>query len=146
MRFLIVGAGALGSYFGARLLAAGRDVTFLLRPRRAAQLAQTGLVVRSPRGDLQLPAPPHVLAGQITVPFDVVLLSCRAHDLESTMDAVAPAVGPASPRLAHVYLVGRRARRNQRLHPLPEHIGYDPRLDTFHQISIQRRANCGSDR
>lgn len=93
MRFLIVGAGALGGYFGARLLAAGCDVTFLLRPRRVAQLAQTGLVVKSPRGDLQLPVPPHVLAGHITAPFDVVLLGWKAYDLEPTMDAVAPAVG-----------------------------------------------------
>jgi len=76
-----VGAGALGGYFGARLLAAGRDVTFLLRQRRAAQLAQIGLVVKSPVGDLQLPAPPHLLAGQITRPFDVVLLGCKAYDL-----------------------------------------------------------------
>ena len=48
MRILVVGAGAIGGYFGGRLLQAGRDVTFLVRPRRAAQLAKTGLVIRSP--------------------------------------------------------------------------------------------------
>ena len=63
MRFLVVGAGALGGYFGGRLLEAGRDVTFLLRPRRAAQIANTGLVVQSPFGNLQLPSPPYVMAG-----------------------------------------------------------------------------------
>ena len=68
MRFLMVGAGALGGYFGGRLLAAGRDVTFLLRPGRAAQLATTGLVVRSPCGDLDLPTPKHVLAEQLDSP------------------------------------------------------------------------------
>ena len=47
MRVLVVGAGAIGGYFGARLLAAGRDVTFLVRPGRAAQLAGTGLVAKS---------------------------------------------------------------------------------------------------
>ncbi len=52
MRFLVVGAGALGGYFGGRLLAARRDVTFLLRPRRAAQIERTGLVIRSAMGDL----------------------------------------------------------------------------------------------
>ena len=36
MRILVVGAGAIGGYFGGRLLQAGRDVTFLVRPRRAA--------------------------------------------------------------------------------------------------------------
>jgi len=94
MRFLIVGAGALGGYFGARLLAAGRDVTFLLRPRRAAVLQQTGLVVHSPLGDLRLPPPPHLLAQQITAPFDVVIVGCKAYDLEQTMESFAAAVGP----------------------------------------------------
>jgi 2-dehydropantoate 2-reductase len=55
MRILVVGAGAIGGYFGGRLLQAGRDVTFLVRPRRQAQLAKTGLVVRSRFGDASLP-------------------------------------------------------------------------------------------
>jgi len=62
MRILVVGAGAIGGYFGGRLLEAGRDVTFLVRSRRAAELAQTGLVIRSRRGDMDLPAPPTVTA------------------------------------------------------------------------------------
>ncbi|MGF6347008.1 2-dehydropantoate 2-reductase [Variovorax sp. W2I14] len=94
MRFLVVGAGALGGYFGGRLLEAGRDVTFLLRPRRAAQLAKTGLVVQSPFGNLELPAPKHVLAENIDGPYDVVVVGSKAYDLESTMDSFAPAVGP----------------------------------------------------
>jgi len=94
MRFLVVGAGALGGYFGGRLLEAGRDVTFLLRPRRAAQLAKTGLVVQSPFGNLQLPAPRHVLADGIDGHYDVVIAGSKAYDLESTMDSFAPAVGP----------------------------------------------------
>lgn len=94
MRFLVVGAGALGGYFGGRLLEAGRDVTFLLRPRRAAQLAKTGLVIQSPQGNLQLPAPRHVLADGIDGPYDVILVGSKAYDLASTMDSFAPAVGP----------------------------------------------------
>ena len=96
MRFLVVGAGAVGGYFGARLLEAGRDVTFLLRPARAAQVAAGGLAVRSPLGDVDLPAPPWVLAEGIAAPFDVVLLSCKAHGLEAAIEAFAPAVGPGS--------------------------------------------------
>jgi 2-dehydropantoate 2-reductase len=57
MRILVVGAGAIGGYFGGRLLEAGRDVTFLVRRRRAEQLARTGLVIRSPHGNAELPAP-----------------------------------------------------------------------------------------
>jgi 2-dehydropantoate 2-reductase len=48
MRILIVGAGAIGGYFGGRLLEAGGDVTFLVRPRRAEQLTRTGLSIRFP--------------------------------------------------------------------------------------------------
>jgi len=94
MRILVVGAGAIGGYFGARLLQAGRDVTFLVRPRRAALLAEHGLRVKSPHGDLHIPKPPTVLSEQIAHPFDVVLLSCKAYDLDSAMDAIAPAMGP----------------------------------------------------
>ncbi|VTU35372.1 2-dehydropantoate 2-reductase [Variovorax sp. PBL-E5] len=94
MRFLVVGAGALGGYFGGRLLEAGEDLSFLLRPRRAAQIAQTGLVVRSLFGDLHIPSPPHVLANGIGAPFDVVIVGCKAYDLADTMASFAPAVGP----------------------------------------------------
>ncbi|HYH66293.1 MAG TPA: 2-dehydropantoate 2-reductase [Urbifossiella sp.] len=96
MRFLVVGAGAVGGYFGGRLLEAGRDVTFLVRPARAEQLAATGLVITSPAGDVTVPSPPTVLAAGVRAPFDVVLLSCKAYDLDGAMDAVAPAVGPGT--------------------------------------------------
>jgi 2-dehydropantoate 2-reductase len=62
MRILVVGAGSIGGYFGGRLLEARRDVTFLVRPARAAKLAQTGLSIRSPLGDVHVPAPPTVSA------------------------------------------------------------------------------------
>jgi 2-dehydropantoate 2-reductase len=93
MRILVVGAGAIGGYFGGRLLEAGRDVTFLVRPRRAAQLAKTGLVIRSQFGDANLPPPPIVMANELHEPFDLILLSCKAYDLESAADSFAPAVG-----------------------------------------------------
>ena len=93
MRILVVGAGALGGYFGGRLKEAGRDVTFLVRPHRAEHLAKTGLIVRSPKGDINIPAPPTVLAENISAPFDLILLSCKAYDLQGAMDSFAPAVG-----------------------------------------------------
>src|SRR5579862_3478332 len=95
MRILVLGAGAIGGYFGGRLLEAGRDVTFLVRPRRAAQLAAAGIVVTSPYGDIARVAP-HVMTEQITQPFDLILVSCKAYDLASSMDAIAPAVGNAT--------------------------------------------------
>jgi 2-dehydropantoate 2-reductase len=94
MRILVLGAGATGGYFGGRLLEAGRDVTFLVRPERAARLQKTGLVIESGYGNVTLANPPTVLAGQIRHPFDVILLSCKAYDLDSAIDALLPAVGP----------------------------------------------------
>ena len=93
MRILIVGAGALGGYFGARLLEAKRDVTFLVRPKRAAQLAKTGLVVKSKLGDAHIANPPIVLAEDIAAPFDLILVGCKAYDLDATMESFARAVG-----------------------------------------------------
>jgi 2-dehydropantoate 2-reductase len=94
MRVLVVGAGAIGGYFGGRMLQAGRDVTFLVRPRRAAELAEAGLVIKSPNGDATLKNPPAVQADKLNEKFDVVLLSCKAFDLEDAIKSFAPAVGP----------------------------------------------------
>ena len=94
MRILVVGAGAIGGYFGGRLLQAGRDVTFLVRPKRASELAGTGLVIKSTGGDVTLRNPPTVLAERIGEKFDVVLLSCKAFDLDDAIKSFAPGVGP----------------------------------------------------
>lgn len=94
MRILVLGAGATGGYFGGRLLQHGRDVTFLVRSRRAAQLARHGLVIRSHSGDARLAAPPTLQADQLREPFDLVVLSCKAYGLAQAIDDMAPAVGP----------------------------------------------------
>ena len=94
MRVLVVGAGAIGGYFGGRLLQAARDVTFLVRPKRASELASSGLVIKSPAGDVTLKNPPTVQADKLGEQFDVVLLSCKAFDLDDAIKSFAPAVGP----------------------------------------------------
>jgi 2-dehydropantoate 2-reductase len=94
MRILVVGAGAVGGYFGGRLLAGGRDVTFLVRPPRAAELAERGLAIRSQLGDVDIPEPPTITADALRQPYDVILLSCKAYDLEGAIESFAPAVGP----------------------------------------------------
>lgn len=96
MRILVVGAGAIGGYFGGRLLEAGRDVTFLVRERRAAELASGGLVIDSPFGDFTGPTPPTVLARGLDRPFDLILVSCKAYSLDDAIKAFAPAVGPGT--------------------------------------------------
>jgi 2-dehydropantoate 2-reductase len=93
MRILIVGAGAVGGYFGGRLAQAGRDVTFLVRATRAKQLRQDGLRIISPHGDAVL-TPKLVSAEEIDTPYDLVFLSVKAYALEAAMNDFAAAVGP----------------------------------------------------
>lgn len=93
MRILVVGAGAVGGYFGGRLLEAGRDVTFLVRPRRAEQLAKHGLTIRSAFGDYHRDSPPIVIHEALADRFDLVLLTCKAYDLGDAIESFAPAVG-----------------------------------------------------
>jgi 2-dehydropantoate 2-reductase len=90
MKILVVGAGAVGGFFGAGLLAAGRSVTFLVRARRAEQLRRTGLVVRNPEGDLKIALPPTIEAGQLDRSYDLILLSCKAYDLQACIADFAP--------------------------------------------------------
>jgi 2-dehydropantoate 2-reductase len=94
MRILVVGAGAVGGYFGGRLAAAGRDVTFLVRAGRAEELRRAGLVIKSGRGDLTLRDVQTVQAEAIAAPFDLVVLSCKAYNLDDAIASFAPAVGP----------------------------------------------------
>jgi len=93
MRILVVGAGATGGYFGARLAEAGRDVTFLVREARAQQLRRDGLNVLSPYGNINL-KPRVMVVGEATEPFDVVILAVKAFRLSRAFDCFAPAVGP----------------------------------------------------
>jgi 2-dehydropantoate 2-reductase len=93
MRILIVGAGAVGGYFGGRLAEAGRDVTFLVRPSRAKQLGKDGLRIISPHGDAVL-TPKLISVEEIDTPYDLVFLSVKAYALEAAMNDFAAAVGP----------------------------------------------------
>lgn len=93
MKILVLGAGGIGGYFGGRLVEAGADVTFLVRERRAQQLARDGLVIKSPLGDASLKVKT-VLASGLRPEYDLVFLTCKAYDLESAMTAIAPALGP----------------------------------------------------
>ncbi len=95
MRILVIGAGAVGGYFGGRLAAAGRDVTFLVRAGRAEQLRRTGLQIFDPYGDASV-QPKLLLAGELKArpeAFDLILLSTKAYSLEAAMEDFTPAVG-----------------------------------------------------
>jgi len=117
MRLLVVGAGSTGGYFGVRLAQAGRDVTFLVRLGRAAQLRETGLHLLSPHGNATL-QPNVATAEAITGPYDVVLLTVKGFQLEAALNDLAPAVGPKTMILPvlngmrHMDLLAERFTRN----------------------------------
>lgn len=93
MRVLILGAGGVGGYLGARLHEAGGDVTFLVRPARASQLRDDGLRIASPLGDVHI-KPRVVVSGEQAGGYDAVVLACKSYDLPAAIDAIAPAIGP----------------------------------------------------
>jgi 2-dehydropantoate 2-reductase len=93
MRTLVVGAGAVGGYFGARLAQAGRDVTFLVRARRAEEINAKGLQILSPHGDLTL-HPETLTSDKINTPYDLILLAVKSYTLSGAMNDFASAVGP----------------------------------------------------
>ncbi|MBO0811920.1 MAG: 2-dehydropantoate 2-reductase, partial [Microlunatus sp.] len=93
MRILVTGAGAVGGYFGARLIQAGRDVSFLVRSPRRQLLTGTGLVVRSPDGDVAL-TPQLITAGELQEPYDLVLLTVKSYGLDELIEDLRPAIGP----------------------------------------------------
>jgi 2-dehydropantoate 2-reductase len=118
MRFLVLGAGAIGGYFGGKLHKNGADVTFLVRPRRAAQLAERGLVLKAQDDEIRAPVKT-VLADRIDRPYDVILLCCKAYDLDDAVRAIAPAVTRGSCVLPflngvkHVSMLTERLGREQ---------------------------------
>lgn len=95
MRMLFLGAGGTGGYFGGRAAQIGADITFLLREARAANVREQGLRIRSPRGDATIKAQVET-AASLTGSYDIVVLSCKAYDLDNAIEAIRPAVGPDS--------------------------------------------------
>jgi 2-dehydropantoate 2-reductase len=95
MRILMLGAGAVGGYFGGRLAEAGRDITFLVRAPRAAALAETGLKVDSALGDFQVPVKV-ATADRVGGPYDLVILTAKHYDLDAAIDTIRPGVGPGT--------------------------------------------------
>jgi 2-dehydropantoate 2-reductase len=116
MRILVLGAGALGGYFGGRLVQAGADVTFLVRPARQAQLARDGLRIESRHGNARLELRT-VRAETVRPEHDLVLLTCKAYDLDTAMAAIEPgleanaAVLPVLNGISHMETLNERFGR-----------------------------------
>lgn len=90
MKILVVGAGAVGGYFGARLAEKGEDVTFLVRERRLQELKTSGLEINSLHGDIHLT--PRLIEAGADETFDVIILSTKAYHLEQVLHDIAPFV------------------------------------------------------
>ena len=118
MKVLVLGAGGIGGYFGGRLAEAGADVTFLVRAKRREQIVRDGLVIESPLGNARLPVKT-VVAGELKPGYDAVIFTCKAYDLDSAIDAIAPAmdgkcvVVPQLNGIAHLERLDARFGKSQ---------------------------------
>ena len=95
MKILVLGAGGTGGYFGARLHQGGADVTFLVREKRAQQIAAQGLIIESPKDNVALKVKT-LVAAEVKPEYDIVILACKAYDLDAAIAAITPAMGPAT--------------------------------------------------
>jgi 2-dehydropantoate 2-reductase len=117
-RILVLGAGGTGGYFGGRLAESGADVTFLVREGRRKTLCEQGLRIESPFGDVEM-AVNTVVASEVAPVYDVVVLTCKAYDLDASIAAIAPAVAPTGYVLpflngiAHIDVLNERFGRHR---------------------------------
>ncbi|TKC19557.1 ketopantoate reductase family protein [Robertmurraya kyonggiensis] len=91
MKILVVGAGAIGGYFGGRLLEKGEDVTFLVREGRKTQIEQNGLHIESVHGNIIL-EPKLILREEVNETYDLILLSTKAYHLQAVIKDIRPYV------------------------------------------------------
>src|SRR5919201_6687163 len=92
---LVLGAGAVGGFFGGRLAQVGGNVTFLVRPKRKAQLMERGLRIESAYGNATVRVMAK-LQSEIDRRYDLVLLTCKAYDLPSAIESIQPAVSDST--------------------------------------------------
>lgn len=155
MRIVVLGAGAVGGYFGGRLAQSGADVAFVVRPARRAQLDRDGLVLRSAAGGDATVRVRAVESAAEAGPAEIALLTCKAYDLDAAMDAVAPAVGagttvvPLLNGLAHLDRLDSRFGRDRvvggvaRIAATLTREGEIRHMSPFAEISVGERGEPG---
>lgn len=118
MRILILGAGGVGGYIGARLSRSGAEIQFVARGERLNQLKSDGLTVESPLGDIAMPVRASERPDPAFAPH-VVILTCKAPALDAAMTAVAPAITdttrivPFLNGVRHLEILRQRFPQNQ---------------------------------
>jgi len=90
MKILIVGAGGIGGYFGAKLINAGADITFLLREKRHQLIQAHGLTIETPKGSFTV-HPKAVTADQLEPVYDLIILAPKAFDLDDSLKSLTKA-------------------------------------------------------
>jgi 2-dehydropantoate 2-reductase len=94
MRIAIMAAGAVGGYYGARLVDIGEDVTFFARGANLAAIRKNGIMIKSPFGDLHLKSVTVTDDPTSVAPVDIVLFAVKLWDLETAAQAMRPVIGP----------------------------------------------------
>lgn len=88
MHIAVIGAGALGLYYGGRFQEAGAKVTFLVREKRAEQIKENGLHIKSTKGDYTIENAEITTKAEEIADPDLVLLSVKGYHLPGTLDDV----------------------------------------------------------
>jgi 2-dehydropantoate 2-reductase len=134
MRFLILGAGGIGGYFGGMAAFAGQDVTFLVRERRAQSLRRQAMTILMPDTRRVEIEPVLLVDNAPAAPFDVVVLSCKAYDLDSALNAIEPRLSPHTVVLPLLNGLAHYAAIDERL-------SAERVLGGFAQIGVTLRAD-----
>lgn len=93
MKILVMGAGAVGGYFGARLSAAGEDVVLCARGENLRALRERGLHVESIAGDVSIRPAATASPGEFA-PYDLILFCVKAYDTDAAADSVRGCLVP----------------------------------------------------
>jgi 2-dehydropantoate 2-reductase len=94
MHFAILGSGAVGGYYGAKLARAGHDVSFIARGAHLQAIRAQGLQIKSPAlGDFTVAARAEEDTSRVG-PVDVVIVAVKAYDNETALPMVVPMIGP----------------------------------------------------
>ncbi|NJD36292.1 MAG: 2-dehydropantoate 2-reductase [Betaproteobacteria bacterium] len=149
MKILVLGAGGVGGYFGAKLMRAGADVTFVLRDRRRQQVREQGLRIESPQESFTV-FPPCLGSAELAPDYDLIMLAPKAYDLDDALASIAGASArgallPLLNGLSHIALLDQRFGR-QRVMGGVAHIaamltetGAVRRLSDLHSLTVWPR-------
>ena len=88
-RIAVVGSGAIGCYYGAKLGHSGRDVHFLMRGD-VEEIREAGLSLRSKEGNLRVPKIKHYASSGAIGPCDLVLIAVKATSNADLVELIPP--------------------------------------------------------